>query len=48
MKQAGGEQWFSDLFQGLVGEDMDGDGCGESQEKQPEDQAVCYEDRAVE
>ena len=27
---------------------MDGDGCGESQEKYPEDQAVCYEDRAVE
>ena len=44
----GGERWFSDLFQGLVGEDMDGDGCGESQEKYPEDQAVCYEDRAVE
>ena len=27
---------------------MDGDGCGEGQEKYPEDQAVCYEDRAVE
>ena len=27
---------------------MDGDSCGESQEKYPEDQAVCYEDRAVE